>query len=149
MSESGPGQPGGATPKKWEWGNPQNVIAIVGIAVGLLGSVFGVALALPFGQDFLCKSVGVSCPHFKVSDAQLSISAIDFDAWCKDALQRQDVDALLDYRRRAPHVELALPTHEHFVPVLAALGAGGGDVASFPITGFAAGAMTKLSVQFG
>lgn len=86
MSESGPGQPGGATPKKWEWGNPQNVIAIVGIAVGLLGSVFGVALALPFGQDFLCKSVGVSCPHFKVSDAQLSISAIDFDAWCKDQL---------------------------------------------------------------
>jgi len=33
------------------------------------------------------------------------------------------VDALLDYRRRAPGVEQALPTHEHFVAVVAAAGA--------------------------
>ncbi|HXJ21715.1 MAG TPA: hypothetical protein VMT03_15935 [Polyangia bacterium] len=33
------------------------------------------------------------------------------------------MDALLDYRRRAPGVEQALPTHEHFVAVVAAAGA--------------------------
>ena len=38
-------------------------------------------------------------------------------------LARRDVDALLDYRERAPGVRQALPTHEHFVPVVVALGA--------------------------
>jgi len=77
--------------------------------------------------------------------------ASDFDAWAADALQRRDVDSLLDYRRRAPGVRLALPTHEHFVPALAALGASidRPDAIRFPITGFAYGSMTKRSVQFG
>jgi 4,5-DOPA dioxygenase extradiol len=73
--------------------------------------------------------------------------ALEFDDWIADALARKDVDALLDYRHRAPHVAHALPTHEHFAPVFIALGAAAGTV-SFPITGFTAGAMTKRSVQF-
>ena len=62
-----------------------------------------------------------------------------------------DVDALLDYRQRAPGVRYALPTHEHFVPVIAALGAavGAADGTKFPITGFVAGSLTRRSVQFG
>lgn len=77
--------------------------------------------------------------------------AIDFDAWAADALTRVDVDAMLDYKRRAPGVRMALPTHEHFVPALAALGAAVDrrGAVSFPITGFAYGSMTKRSVQFG
>lgn len=77
--------------------------------------------------------------------------AVEFDAWAAEALARQDVDALLDYRRRAPGVRLALPTHEHFVPVLAALGSAVERAGSvrFPIAGFAYGSMTKRSVQFG
>lgn len=77
--------------------------------------------------------------------------ATEFDAWTAEALERKDVDALLDYRSRAPGVRLALPTHEHFVPVLAALGAAVDtphDV-RFPITGFLGGSATKRSVQFG
>jgi 4,5-DOPA dioxygenase extradiol len=77
--------------------------------------------------------------------------ASEFDAWAADVLARQDVDQLLDYRARAPGVRLALPTREHFVPVLAAAGAAAdepGPVA-FPITGYVVGAMTKRSVQFG
>jgi 4,5-DOPA dioxygenase extradiol len=76
---------------------------------------------------------------------------VEFDAWAADALARHDVDALLDYKRLAPGVRWALPTHEHFVPVLAALGAAAdrsGPV-RFPIAGFAYGSMTKRSVQFG
>jgi 4,5-DOPA dioxygenase extradiol len=46
--------------------------------------------------------------------------AFDFDAWSADALVRHDVDALADYRRKAPGVRESLPTHEHFVPVLVA-----------------------------
>jgi 4,5-DOPA dioxygenase extradiol len=78
--------------------------------------------------------------------------ASEFDAWAGDAIERKDVDALLDYRRRAPGVRLALPTPEHFVPVLVALGAAADDPAEavqFPIEGFWGGSATKRSVQFG
>jgi 4,5-DOPA dioxygenase extradiol len=65
--------------------------------------------------------------------------------------ERKDVDALLDYRRRAPGVRMALPTHEHFVPVIATLGAAAGDAsaAQFPIEGFMGGSFTRRSVQYG
>lgn len=76
--------------------------------------------------------------------------AAEFDAWTADALLRNDVDALLDYRRKAPGVRLSLPTHEHFIPLLVALGAAVDDArVQFPITGFWLGSMTRRSVQFG
>jgi 4,5-DOPA dioxygenase extradiol len=78
--------------------------------------------------------------------------ASEFDAWTKDVLERRDVDALMNYRERAPGVRQSLPTHEHFVPVIVAMGAAIDDTgakASFPITGFAYGSGTRRSVQFG
>ena len=76
--------------------------------------------------------------------------ARDFDGWSADVIPRRDIDALLDSRRRAPGVDDALPTHEHFVPVIVAAGAAGDSPASFPITGFwFGGAMTRRSAQFG
>lgn len=75
--------------------------------------------------------------------------ATDFDAWSADVLARGDVDALLDYRRRAPGVREALPTHEHFVPVIAAVGAAAGAPVTFPITGFWFGSLTRRSLQLG
>jgi 4,5-DOPA dioxygenase extradiol len=76
--------------------------------------------------------------------------ARDFDAWSADVVTRRDIDALLDYRQRAPGVHESLPTHEHFVPLVVAAGAAGDSPASFPIAGFwYGGAMTKRSVQFG
>jgi 4,5-DOPA dioxygenase extradiol len=78
--------------------------------------------------------------------------AREFDAWAEDALARFDLDALKDFRTRAPAAEVALPTWEHYAPVLVAAGAASGDRASttFPITGFwMDGAFTKRSVQFG
>ena len=87
-----------------------------------------------------------------VPEPQTPPWASEFDAWAKDALERKDVDALLDYRRRAPGVRLALPTPEHFVPVLVALGAAADDsgaAVKFPIEGFWVGSATRRSVQFG
>ncbi len=76
--------------------------------------------------------------------------AAEFDAWATEALTRRDVDALLDYENKAPAVRLALPTREHFVPLLVALGAGEGSAPPrFPITGFWLGSLTRRSVQFG
>ena len=76
--------------------------------------------------------------------------ASEFDAWSAETIAGHDIDALLDYRRRAPGVRESLPTHEHFVPVIVAAGAAGDGAVSFPITGFWwGGSMTRRSVQFG
>jgi 4,5-DOPA dioxygenase extradiol len=50
-----------------------------------------------------------------------------FAFWVREALERGDVDALLDYRRRAPHAERAHPTEEHLLPLFFAMGAAGSD----------------------
>lgn len=77
--------------------------------------------------------------------------AREFDGWAKEALERFDVDALLDFRSRAPAAQQALPTWEHYAPVLVAAGAAAREVprTTFPIAGFwMEGAFTKRSVQF-
>lgn len=78
--------------------------------------------------------------------------AREFDAWAADALERFDVDALIDFHTRAPAAHMALPTWEHYAPVLVAAGAvaDARPQTSFPITGWwMDGAFTKRSVQFG
>ena len=72
------------------------------------------------------------------------------DAWTADALARRDVDALLDYETKGPATRIALPTREHFVPLLVNLGAAAdGEKIEFPITGFWMGSLARRSVQFG
>jgi 4,5-DOPA dioxygenase extradiol len=78
--------------------------------------------------------------------------AREFDSWAEDALNRFDVDALIDFQKRAPAAQMALPTWEHYAPLLVAAGAAA-DLrleTKFPITGWwMNGAFTKRSVQFG
>jgi len=77
--------------------------------------------------------------------------AREFDAWAADALSRLDIDALVDFRSRAPGVDLALPTWEHFAPLLVAVGAvaAASPSVTFPITGWwMGGAFSRRSVQF-
>lgn len=50
-----------------------------------------------------------------------------FIEWVEQRLQADDVPALLDYRRQAPHAERAHPTDEHLLPLYFAMGATGGD----------------------
>jgi 4,5-DOPA dioxygenase extradiol len=76
--------------------------------------------------------------------------AVAFDAWAAEALVRFDVDALCDFRRVAPSAATALPTWEHYAPLLVVVGTvrGGQPAVSFPITGFwMDGAFTKRSVR--
>jgi 4,5-DOPA dioxygenase extradiol len=107
-------------------------------------------------EDVLIVGSGFLTHNLRAMDfgagARAPAWASEFDAWAKDAIERKDVDAVLDYRRRAPGVRLALPTPEHFVPVIVALGAAADDSAAavkFPIEGFWAGSATRRSVQFG
>lgn len=76
--------------------------------------------------------------------------ASEFDAWTADMLARRDVDALLDYEAKGPATRMALPSREHFVPLLVNLGAASEEeTVDFPITGFWLGSLTRRSVQFG
>lgn len=52
-----------------------------------------------------------------------------FADWIGAAVRRGEVDALVDYRRRAPQAARAHPTEEHYLPLLLALGAAGTDEA--------------------
>lgn len=51
----------------------------------------------------------------------------EFTDWFEARLAKRDVDALLDYRMRAPHAAYMHPTDEHLLPVFAALGAARDD----------------------
>ena len=101
--------------------------------------------ALIFGSGFLTHNMQYA---FRPGTPQW---AREFDAWAEQALSAFDLDALADFQTRAPAAQLALPTWEHYAPVLFAAGAAsaGKPQVSFPITGWwMDGAFTKRSVQF-
>lgn len=101
---------------------------------------------LVFGSGFLTHNMRYA---FRPGIPQW---AREFDSWAEGALTRFDVDALLDFQTRAPAAQMALPTWEHFAPLLVALGAVSDDrpQITFPITGWwMDGAFTRRSVQFG
>jgi 4,5-DOPA dioxygenase extradiol len=77
--------------------------------------------------------------------------AAEFDAWAAEVLSRGDLDALAEYARKAPAARRAHPTREHFVPLLVVAGAGfeRGGRATFPVTGFEAGSISRRCVQVG
>jgi 4,5-DOPA dioxygenase extradiol len=78
--------------------------------------------------------------------------AREFDDWAAQAIAAFDVDALVDFHTRAPAASTALPTWEHYAPLLVSAGAASETTPSvaFPITGFwMEGAFTRRSVQFG
>lgn len=112
----------------------------------------GKALAPLRGEGVLIAGSGFLTHNLRAFGQPIEGWASDFDAWNADVLGRGEVDALLDYRAKAPGVDMALPTHEHYVPVILAAGAAGDDVkkAAFPITGWwMDNPFTKRSVQFG
>ncbi|MEY9964064.1 4,5-DOPA dioxygenase extradiol [Streptacidiphilus sp. MAP12-16] len=74
----------------------------------------------------------------------------EFDDWGRHALEAQDLDALLDFERKAPAGRLAHPRTEHFAPLFVTLGAAHEELSSqrSVIDGFWMG-LAKRSIQFG
>jgi 4,5-DOPA dioxygenase extradiol len=75
--------------------------------------------------------------------------SMEFDSWAADCIDRRDLDALLDYGRRAPALAYAHPTVDHLVPLFVALGAIIDEPGSVdtPIKGFWLN-LSKRSFQF-
>jgi len=79
--------------------------------------------------------------------------ARQFDEWLFRKITEGEQDELFDYRRLAPHAQVAHPTDEHLLPLFVALGAGSvGDVAGVGRglhRGWTVGSLSMAAYSFG
>ena len=74
--------------------------------------------------------------------------AAEFDGWIADRIAARDFESIANYER-APHASLAVPTPEHFEPLLVVLGATeAGDRAQTIYEGFQYATLSMRSVSF-
>lgn len=107
-------------------------------------------------QGVLIIGSGFSTHNLRDIDPRRGASApppswsSEFDDWLAQSLAAHDVDALLDFQRKAPAAALAHPRTEHFAPLFVSLGASldTGQKGDTIIDGFYMG-LSKRSVQFG
>ncbi len=80
----------------------------------------------------------------------LGDSAELFDARVRELVAAGDHASLIHYESLGREAAFAVPTPEHYYPLLYTLGAGkSGDPISFPVEGIAGGAISMLAVQVG
>jgi 4,5-DOPA dioxygenase extradiol len=87
----------------------------------------GQALAELREKDIMIVGSGGTVHNLRRVDwraAQAEPWAVAFDRWLEEKLQAWDTEALFQYRAIAPHAVEAVPTSEHFIPLLLAMGAG-------------------------
>src|SRR5215212_2215315 len=101
---------------------------------------------LIMGSGFMTH--GLPYINFSSSTAPAPTWSAEFDAWAAEALKRGAVDELLDFRNRAPAVQYAHPTVDHFAPLFVTLGAADAADATpdFTVEGFWYG-LAKRSFQ--
>src|SRR5262249_25627498 len=76
--------------------------------------------------------------------------AREFDDWVMERVRARDVQGLAEYRQRAPHADLAVPTSEHFDPLFFTLGAAReGDTVTSVYEGFQHGTVSMRSFALG
>ncbi len=76
--------------------------------------------------------------------------ALRFEAQVRRRLETGDTDALVNYLASGDDALLSVPTPEHYLPLLYALGASfPGEPVRFPVAGMDGGSVSMLSVQFG
>ena len=76
--------------------------------------------------------------------------AVRFEALAKDIIIGGDQRDLIDYDRLGLDAALAIPTPDHYLPLLYVLGVRhASDSVSFPVTGVDMGSISMLSVQIG
>jgi len=74
--------------------------------------------------------------------------AIEFDDWLVEKTEKKDLESLGNFAKLAPNAQLAVPTTEHFVPYLIAVGSG--DPSKQPKAlwkGYFFGSFSNLSIE--
>ncbi|MGH7708131.1 MAG: 4,5-DOPA dioxygenase extradiol [Vulcanimicrobiaceae bacterium] len=76
--------------------------------------------------------------------------AVRFEQHARKLLADGDVGPLIDYEALGRDAQLAVPTPEHFLPLLYVIGARcEGEPVTFPVEGFDGGSISMLSVRIG
>lgn len=86
----------------------------------------GRALAALREKDILVIGSGGTVHNLRRLDwdgTTVASWAKDFDAWLGERIEKWDLDELWQYETLAPYAREAVPTPEHFVPLLLAMGA--------------------------
>ncbi|GAB6933333.1 DODA-type extradiol aromatic ring-opening family dioxygenase [Calditerricola satsumensis] len=86
----------------------------------------GRALAFLRAEGVLVIGSGGTVHNLRALDwaaAEAEAWAVQFDDWLAGTLSAWDLPSLFRYKELAPHAERAVPTMEHFVPLLVAMGA--------------------------
>jgi 4,5-DOPA dioxygenase extradiol len=101
------------------------------------------------GSGFLTHNLRVAMMSLRGEYSGVPEPLAEFDQWAAEALARQDIDSLLDYRAKAPAPHLSHPTPDHWIPFYVALGAAleDGLNARTAIDGFEFG-NSKRSIEF-
>ncbi|WP_145044555.1 class III extradiol ring-cleavage dioxygenase [Paenibacillus xylanexedens] len=87
----------------------------------------GQALASLREQDVLVIGSGGTVHNLRRlnwGSNEIDAWALEFDNWLQDKLENWDTESLFAYDTLAPSAQAAVPTPEHFVPLLLAMGAG-------------------------
>jgi 4,5-DOPA dioxygenase extradiol len=83
------------------------------------------------------------------SDPKAAQYAAEFTTWIRAHVESRDLQALTEYRRRAPHAQRAHPTEEHFLPLLVAVGASNdADAVTVLEGGMTYGVLSMESYEF-
>jgi 4,5-DOPA dioxygenase extradiol len=75
--------------------------------------------------------------------------AVTFNDFVRNALLDGDSDRLINYAEASPDARLAVPTPDHYYPLLYAVGAAKGDPPTIETDDVYAGAISMLSAAFG
>jgi 4,5-DOPA dioxygenase extradiol len=76
---------------------------------------------LIIGSGFMTHNLRLMRPG--TSDHEVPAWSAEFDSWANEHVGGRDIDALLDFERKAPAARIAHPTTDHFVPLFVSLGA--------------------------
>lgn len=99
---------------------------------------------LIIGSGFFTHNLSRMC----AVDGEAPQWSAEFDQWGAEVIRAGDIDALLDFERKAPAARTAHPRTEHFAPLFVTLGAGAAVIPETVIDGFWYG-MAKRSIQIG
>jgi 4,5-DOPA dioxygenase extradiol len=75
--------------------------------------------------------------------------AVRFDDEVRRLLAAGHHDPLVHYEQMGPDARLAVPTPDHFLPLLYVIAAGRGGRASFPVEGIEGGSISMLAARLG
>ena len=76
--------------------------------------------------------------------------ATRFENEARGLIRAGDNQRLVEYERLGPDAALAIPTPDHYLPLLYVLGAAqAGDTIRFPVEGIEGGSISMLAVQVG